>query len=402
MGVSMAEENPICQACGATVEATHRYCERCGHDLQTPARAPSVPNGLSETPKVVGPQWRSSTAEPGPCANCGSTGFSVEGYCEHCGQRRLVGLDRTELVLDGVAGVTDRGSHRGRNEDAFAIARLDTAAGGVIAAIVCDGVSTSNRADDAAHAAVDAGMPALLEALAALAAGSSPDALPSAEADQNRLTADALPSAEADRNRLTAERATEIAAHAAAAAVKELAERIGIPPHGNAPSCTYVSAVVTATEVTIGWVGDSRAYWLADEAGDSVMLSTDDSMAGQLAALGAPVAHGPGADPRAFALLRWLGADASDSAAHVRTFVPTGPGRVLLCTDGLSRYLPTPADLASAAVGTLPEAAHTLLRIALDAGGQDNIAIVLTPYQPAKIADSLSTPASDSSGGSTR
>lgn len=366
----MADEDPTCQACGAAVDATHRFCERCGHDLQAPTPAPIVPNGFSKGPDAGGgPQWKSSTAEPGPCVNCGSTEFSAEGYCEHCGQRRLVGLDRAELTLDGVAGVTDRGEHRRRNEDAFAIARLQTAAGGVVAAIVCDGVSTSTRADDAAHTAVDAGMPALVEALAA---GSSP------------------------------EEATETAAHAAADAVKELAERIGTPPHGNAPSCTYVSAVVTATEVTIGWVGDSRAYWLADEASDSVMLSADDSMAGQLAALGVPVAHGPGADPRAFALLRWLGADASDTAAHVRTFVPTGPGRVLLCSDGLSRYLPIPADLAAAAVGAPPEAVQTLLRIALDAGGQDNIAIVLTPYPPAGPADSLSTTASESSGGSTR
>jgi serine/threonine protein phosphatase PrpC len=86
----------------------------------------------------------------------------------------------------------------------------------------------------------------------------------------------------------------------------------------------------------------------------------------------------------------------------VRTFVPTGPGRVLLCSDGLSRYLPIPADIAAAAVGAPPEAVQTLLRIALDAGGQDNIAIVLTPYPSAGPADSLSTTASDSPGGSTR
>jgi PPM family protein phosphatase len=326
-----------CPACDAAVEPEHKYCEHCGHDLR-------IAFG-----QIVS---LSSTAVAPACAACGSTEIGAEGYCEHCGQRRVAGQDRAELELPGAAGVTDRGRHRRHNEDAMAIGQVK---GPIVVAVVCDGVSTSSRADAASHAAVDAAIAVLLDELA--------DGPP---ADAGTESA--------------ARTAIEAATKAAATAVAALG---GVGSGHNPPSCTYVAAVVTAYEVTVGWVGDSRAYWLADPPGDSLALTADDSLAGQLATADHPPAHTPGADPRALALLRWLGADATDTAPHLRTFAPPGPGRVLLCTDGLSRYLPQPADLASAASTMEPlAAAQRLTQLALDAGGQDNIAVVLLPFPP--------------------
>src|SRR5699024_3279869 len=52
---------------------------------------------------------------------------------------------------------------------------------------------------------------------------------------------------------------------------------------GAAPACTYGSAVVSpnAGTVTVGWVGDSRAYWLSGgpTASASTLLTSDDSWA---------------------------------------------------------------------------------------------------------------------------
>ncbi len=339
----MTGEYPHCPACRAQVEDEDRYCERCGHDLAVAAgRIASA----------------SSTAAPSVCAACGSTRIGAEGYCEHCGQRRVVGQNRVEFSLPGVAGVTDRGHHRRHNEDAIAIGRIDRA--GLSVAVVCDGVSTSARADAAASAGVDAAMEVLLRAL--------PESTP--------------------------EDAIKAATAAAATAVAVLGD---VESGHNPPSCTYVAAVVGAREVTIGWVGDSRAYWLAAVPADSLALTADDSLAGQLAAAGQPPVAAGGGDPRSLALLRWLGADATDTQPHIETYTPSGPGRVVLCSDGLSKYLPKPADIAVAASAVEPlPTAKLLTQFALDAGGGDNIAVAVLPFPspPASSPETLpdSTP----------
>jgi PPM family protein phosphatase len=321
-----------CPGCSASIVEDDRYCESCGRRL-----APLV-------------QWLSSAALAGPCAACGGSDFTPEGYCEQCGRRRILGQDRAELDLGGLGGATDRGRHKHRNEDAIAIARLGPSA----IAVVCDGVSSSSRADAAAQAAVDTGLAALLEALEGGASAAA---------------------------------ATEAGARSAATAVAQLG---GPEVVHNPPSCTYVSAIVTPTDVTVGWVGDSRVYWLAPDGGASVCLTTDDSLAGQLAAgqLAAgsatqPPAAPADADPRGLALVRWLGADAIDTEPKVIVFTPPTPGQVLVCSDGLYRYLPEPDALAAAAaLGPPASTAVMLTQLALDAGGQDNIAVAVLPFPP--------------------
>lgn len=316
-----------CPGCGASIVEGDRFCESCGKRLAPVA------------------EWLSSAAVVGPCAACGGTDFTPEGYCEQCGQRRILGQDRAELDLGGLGGATDRGRQKHRNEDALAIARLGSSA----IAVVCDGVSSSSRADSAAQAAVDTGLAALL---AALESGASATA------------------------------ATEAGARTAAAAVAQLS---GPEVAHNPPSCTYVSAIVTPTDVTVGWVGDSRAYWLAPDSGVSMCLTTDDSLAGQLATGSAtpPPRAAADADPRALALVRWLGADATDTEPKVVVFTPPTPGQVLVCSDGLHRYLPEPDALAAAAApGPPATTAITLTQLALDAGGQDNIAVAVLPFPP--------------------
>lgn len=314
-----------CELCAGPPVPGHNFCEACGRDLR------------GDVPR----DWRSSTAPAGPCAACGGADFS-DGYCESCGRRRNAGQDHVELAIGDVAAVTDKGRHKSRNEDAVGIGR----SGGTAFAVVCDGVSTSTRADEAAHASVDTAMATLLDALAA---GESPA------------------------------KATVAATRAAAAAVAAVA---GPDTTHSPPSCTYVSAVVTSTEVVIGWVGDSRAYWLADQPAESKRLTTDDSLAGQLAAAGVATDPGEDRDPRLTALARWLGADAVDTEPHVVTFQPAGPGRVLVCSDGFHRYLSDAAGMAVTAPGPPADTARALNQLSLDAGGVDNIAIVIMPFPP--------------------
>jgi PPM family protein phosphatase len=322
-----------CSACGAEVGAGDRYCEACGHRLGEPV-SPPLP--------VPGKEWLSSAGAAAECAGCGGTAFGPEGYCDTCGRRRPAGPDHSELDLGALAGVSDRGHRHHRNEDAMAVGRLPGAA----LAVVCDGVSSSTHPDAASHAAVAAAAPTLLDELED---GTDPPAAISAAAR---------------------------AAQAAAALVA------GARPGSNPPSCTFVCAVATVDAVTVGWVGDSRAYWLPDDAAEAQCLTTDDSLAGQLAAAGVAVPE-LARSRQAGALVRWLGADATDTAARLHTFAPPGPGRVLLCSDGLSRYARTPADLAAGAPGWSPlRAAGALVRRALDEGGEDNVTAVLITFPP--------------------
>lgn len=279
---------------------------------------------------------------PSTCPACQRQAEAGARWCERCGYDLGPPPVRWQLVESGaldlgaVAGVTDPG-RRPANEDALAVG----AAGAASAAVVCDGVSTSERPEAAARAAAAAGMEALLAALAAGAPAT------------------------------VATRAGGLAAARAAAAQ-------GGSGDVNPPACTYVSAIVATGTVVIGWIGDSPAYWLPT-AGTPVRLTIDDTAAGRLAALGVPRGDARYARPRAYALERWLGADAGAAAPRITALAPEEPGMVLVCSDGLALE---PPDLALAGPAAPAPLVADLLRRALAAGSTDNITVAALAYPP--------------------
>jgi serine/threonine protein phosphatase PrpC len=253
------------------------------------------------------------------------------------------------------AAVSDRGLRHHRNEDAFALgaARLPDGVRAV-AAVVCDGVSTAYRPDDASAAAAATGSDSLL----------------------GELTRGAQPP-EAMRTALLA------AFDAVVALAQE--ERPGEAPPRNSPACTCVSAVVAGPVFTVGWIGDSRAYWIPDDrATPPARLTEDDSWAARMVAAGLMGEAEAYADERAHAITGWLGADAVEVDPHVAAFQPDGPGVVVVCTDGLWNYAESAADMAAALPAdarTRPlAAARALLGVALDGGGHDNVTVALLPF----------------------
>ena len=258
--------------------------------------------------------------------------------------------DHQEVDLGLLAGVTDRGLRHHRNEDAMELAVAQTGDGPVIVAVVCDGVSTSTRPDEASLAAAQAA-----EQVLTAAAGSGADLV----------------------------EASTRAVQSAGKAVAQLAE-----PGASVPSATFVSAVLTSQAATLCWLGDSRAYWLA-AAQDSAaaQLTTDDSLAQEMVNAGLLHQSEALTSPHAHVVTRWVGADPAEAPPHVATFEPPGPGVLLLCSDGLWNYQPEAAELASLA---LPRAltdplgaAKELVQFAIEAGGRDNITVVLAPFPPA-------------------
>jgi serine/threonine protein phosphatase PrpC len=375
-----------CPNCGATdlvMEQGARFCEACGYGVDEP---------------VTGEEEPSEFQGPKPCVSCGGTVIDAEGYCTDCGDLQPRRRDRMEVDLGVVAGISDRGLRHSRNEDSMALRpALGLDGRNLVVAVVCDGVSTSERPDEASAAAVSAAAKLLLTAIAAgtpePVAERAPDLEPKPEPVPARtepvetavmeLVPEAAPTeAEAEATRDTAPDTADtagtagppapvgpadlslISRHAVADADRAVSDLARDADHGNPPACTYVSAIV-GDDVTLAWLGDSRAYWL-DERGTSRALTRDDAAEGS------------------HAIEAWLGADSGAPEPHLARFTPDGPGVILVCSDGLWNYVEKAADLAALALPaalTDPfDAATRLVRKALDSGGHDNITAVLVPY----------------------
>jgi len=255
--------------------------------------------------------------------------------------------DHREDDLGAVAAVADRGLHHHRNEDAFAIAQVDLPDAVVRIIVVCDGVSSTADADLAAQAAAAAAC-ATLQTVTATDTGTFA-----------KLTDDAI-----------------AAAQTAASAIP--------PKDGVTPSCTIVTAIASITEstdatVTVGCLGDSRAYWMGGS--ELRQLSEDDSWASEQIASGMSEDDAY-ADARAHIITRWLGPDATELVPRVGTFRLARPSALLLCSDGLWNYAPTTKALAEriAEQGAPPTnlaLARALTNFARDAGGHDNITVAI-------------------------
>ncbi|HVV19912.1 MAG TPA: protein phosphatase 2C domain-containing protein [Pseudonocardiaceae bacterium] len=388
-------DSGTCPVCGEHTYPGDRFCEGCGNDL------------LLTTGGT--PDDTAAPASTHACVQCGATGIDPDGFCTSCGFAQPAARDRVELDLGFVAGVSDRGLRHHRNEDAMALRvttdPADPTRAEHVVAVVCDGVSTSDRPDDAAKAAADAAADLLLRSARE-------------HGDPAESTRDAIGAA--------------------------LDAVIALTPTGlagNAPACTIVSAVVADGAVTVGWVGDSRAYWVAaeqpgpeldgepveqvrpeaaepgvaepdavepaepeivgslfeeheidesalgpapSETEVSFCATVDDSWAQRMVASGQFTEAEAAADPRSHALVAWLGADAGTVLPHVRTFRPDRPGAVVVCSDGLWNYLSDAEKLASAALPNALEAPFTaaaeLTALAISSGGHDNVTVVVVPF----------------------
>jgi serine/threonine protein phosphatase PrpC len=345
----------VCPACGAEVYAEDQFCEACGVSLVAGAAGTEAGD---ETVIKTGAEPAAFAA--GACQGCGGAAFS-DGYCDQCGRLAPDPRDHIEQDLGLVAGVTDRGLRHSRNEDAMALAVLsdrsgtDSGSGPASIVVACDGVSTSPNPHIAS--------------------------LVAAELIRDRLAEDL------GRGR-PAEPAMTEAIAAAQRAVTALSENPTEP--SNSPCATVVAVAVEPGLVTVGWVGDSRVYWLSRTAAESRRLTADDSWAGMMISQGIMAEADAYKSPHAHTIVRWLGADAPDEPAHVLQFVPEGPGLILACSDGLWNYVPDAAKLAELAVpteaggawGGLQSAANGLCAVALEGGGHDNITVVLAAYPP--------------------
>lgn len=393
---------PRCPGCGEPLERGDLFCGACGYDLsavpEPPRDRPTVaiaPPGApgaapSPAPRAAAPDPSAPVRHDGPggsgdfelaapgaapdprtaaeplpapaaggavCVACRAGRVDGDGYCENCGHAQPRERDHMERELGSVAAVSDRGLRHHRNEDAFAVSTTALPDGSAaVVAIVCDGVSSASRPDEASAAAASAANESLLESLPR---GTHPqqamhEAIVAASESVNRLAQQAVPEHEPHR-------------------------------HQNAPACTLVGAVMANGLLVVGWVGDSRVYWVPEDRSTApARLTEDDSWAAQMVATGLMNEAEAYADERAHAITGWLGADAYELEPHTASFKPDRPGLVVVCTDGLWNYAESAAEMAAAvpqdAYAHPLRGAQALVGHALDGGGHDNVTVALVPF----------------------
>jgi PPM family protein phosphatase len=313
-----------CYQCGGSVTIGDRFCEECGANLAS-----------------------QSTVEPtgGSCQKCGAPPSQIDAdrYCIQCGFRQ-VAISHAPIELQpapNLAGASDRGRRHDRNEDAIALKILDP---NTYVLVVCDGVSSSQHPELASSAAVTACLHAI-------------------ESEIFQGTED-----------------PETLVCQGVAGALAAVSQIPIDPTSSIDpsSTTIVAAIVKNNLATIGWLGDSRAYWIA--ANKSLQLTQDDSWVRDAIESGTYTLAEAEASPYAHAIVRWLGADtADDGKPNITTFAIPGQGYFLLCTDGLWNYAPDPAYLhhliqQAPVPESLAIACH-LISYANQQGGQDNITV---------------------------
>ena len=318
-----------CPYCEASVTDLARFCESCGKALPTPP--------------VILPLDRKEQL----FCNCpfGQSQPDDDGYCEVCGIRCTAANNRfvpmAESPDENLAVVSDIGRRHSTNEDAGAVTRL---ANGDVVLVIADGVSSSVNAISAATLAVKI-------VRDELATGPS--------------LADAV---------LTMRQAIE-KAHKA---IIHLPNNSSMDVDG--PETNIVAALKQGDQLVIGWVGDSRAYFINDDSEE--LLTVDDSWVEEVVQSGQFTREQALVNKQAHYITQVLGMKDGPINIHILQKKAVTAKLILLCSDGLWNYFQQTGDLVGAANKCGPQAdaltlCQHLVRQANERGGHDNITVAI-------------------------
>ncbi len=238
-----------------------------------------------------------------------------------------------------VVGLTNRGLKRTRNEDSF----FASAESGLALLVVADGMG-GHRAGNVASA---------------IAVGI-------AEQIWSELDKTGIPSVKRARkliNTLLSEANDKIFIEA-----ENESERRGM-------GTTLTAALLCGNRLTIGHVGDSRAYKVAD--GQVSLLTKDHSLIGQMIEEGRLKPEEAEKHPQKHVLTRALGVS-SDLEVDITELEIDAGSTLLLCTDGLTNMVRDNEILSICNEKSEPALlAEALIDLANSRGGFDNITVVI-------------------------
>ena len=255
-----------------------------------------------------------------------------------------------------VCGASDRGLAREQNEDTFVIADLrsgeitspcvrtdvDVSQDGLLM-LVCDGMGGAAAGEVAARVAAESIKRQLV-------------------GDGERVAAhptQSLQEAVADANRAVR---AEVAAH----------------PEKKGMGTTCTAAVVLRQSLVVANVGDSRAYLLRD--GLLHPLTRDQSVVSKLLESGALRPEQAEHHPLRHVLLQAVGTSAQIAPAMTEIDLRKGD-RILICSDGLHGCVSNQnIEAVLRDTQDVAEATRKLVQLALDAGGPDNVTVLVADW----------------------
>ncbi len=154
---------------------------------------------------------------------------------------------------------------------------------------------------------------------------------------------------------------------------------------------TLTAVYVGAEEVAIAHVGDSRAYCL--RAGELLRLTDDHSLVDELIRQGKLTPEEAVEHPQRSVITRALGPE-PEVEIDTRSYRARDGDVYLLCSDGLTTMVPDALLVEILlAHSRLRDAGEALIGAANDAGGRDNITVVLLRVEEVAIA--AASPADD-------
>lgn len=274
------------------------------------------------------------------------------------------------LVQADVAGLTDQGKVRPNNEDHFLFVRFgrylevmqtslpaeqippraqETGYGMVVA----DGIGGHQGGEDASRLAVSFLVQMVL---------STPDWI--LQVDDDRYYEEVLKRAANRLRRLN----------------ETLAQHARDEPGLRGFGTTMTLAASLGPDLMLAHVGDSRAYVL--RAGELHQLTCDHTLAQELANRGIIAQPEVATHHLRNVLTQALGVDERDVKPEVHKLHLKHGDCLLLCTDGLTDMVPNAA--IAQILGTAETAAtacQLLIQDALDAGGKDNVTVIVARYR---------------------
>nr|MBA2601013.1 Stp1/IreP family PP2C-type Ser/Thr phosphatase [Actinomycetota bacterium] len=160
---------------------------------------------------------------------------------------------------------------------------------------------------------------------------------------------------------------------------------------GMGTTCTLV--LVDESRVHIAHVGDSRAYRLRE--GHLEQLTEDHTLVGRMVQEGRLSLEEAQHHPQRSIITRALGVD-EDVQVDLETVELSEGDRLLICSDGLSSMVDDrPIESVLASESDPQRAADRLIEVANEAGGDDNITVVVIDFEKASGAARRIVPAAE-------
>ncbi|WP_066194026.1 MULTISPECIES: Stp1/IreP family PP2C-type Ser/Thr phosphatase [Gracilibacillus] len=148
---------------------------------------------------------------------------------------------------------------------------------------------------------------------------------------------------------------------------------------------TLVVAVCTKAAITIGHIGDSRAY-LINQTGLQ-QVTNDHSLVGELVRKGQLSAEDAQVHPQRNIILKALGTE-EDLVPDIYQKTWEEQEQLLICSDGLTDKVDDQELYDILMNNEVKQASEILIQLANDRGGEDNITLTIVKNEDAEVGES--------------